>query len=344
LWFFIGIENGYFETAKQQLLAFLSLYSIFVITILATDNKLIEKEKIKKFLYISMYIKMTVKIVMEILVVTNLLSLNIYNFIYDDILGSISMNMNINELDLFRINTASDSFMLAILGFYLIDKTVSGKQKIIAFFCSIFFVIIVYSRIFFVQYFLLIITIIFLNIFKNITKKKIAIIFVICLFIFIIFEGVVNIATTSKSKIGMVIFSRFNSQDVYMSDYIRDVQLIYLKKDITQNPFIGKGIGAYDSIIIRNSELKYAYEKEYYSLLMQLGVIGFIIIVVHSLVLFYKSFKINKIDDIYIKILISFNFLVFIFKPIYNPGFLNSTSGAVVSVLILMSYCSINNK
>jgi len=87
IWLMIGTSNGYFDTAKQNLKNFISLYSVIFVTYICLKNNLIYIKFFKKLLYNMMYIKIIFKIVISLLLSFNILTIDIFNIIYNNILN-----------------------------------------------------------------------------------------------------------------------------------------------------------------------------------------------------------------------------------------------------------------
>lgn len=338
VWFIIGLLNGYHSVSVLQLRALLTLLVTVVITYIFMSGGLADKTTTKKILYNVMLIKIIWKVVFELLVISHLLSIQAYRFIYDKVLDAANMTLVVKGINLFRINTANDALVLAILGFYLIDKTVKTSHKIFAVLAASYFVLIVYSRVFFAQYAFLLLIVLAIIVLRSRSKKKIAL---ICLSVFVLLSAVSLVDLTSgHSHIMAAVNNRFNSKGTQISDMTRTQQSVYLMEDFRKSPIIGSGIGAYDPHMIRSQLNKFSYEKEYEALLMQLGVLGFCIIIVGTAILFYRFLSIGKIKDQSVKWLILLNFAIWLIKPLYNPSLVSSASASTIAALIVISFCS----
>lgn len=338
VWFIIGMLNGYHSVSVLQLRALLTLLVTVVITYIFMSGGLADKTTIKKILYNVMLIKIIWKVVFELLVISHLLSIQAYRFIYDKVLDAANMTLVVKGINLFRINTANDALVLAILGFYLIDKTVKTSHKIFAVLAASYFVLIVYSRVFFAQYAFLLLIVLAIIVLRSRSKKKIAL---ICLSVFVLLSAVSLVDLTSgHSHIMAAVNNRFNSKGTQISDMTRTQQSVYLMEDFRKSPIVGSGMGAYDPRMIRSQLNKFSYEKEYEALLMQLGVLGFCIIIVGTIILFYRFLSIGKIKDQSVKWLILLNFAIWLIKPLYNPSLVSSASASTIAALIVISFCS----
>lgn len=251
-------------------------------------------------------------------------------------LGSHPVSMPIESLGMYRLMTPSDSFPFVALGFLIADKKHTLIFRVLTSLSLIFFAIIVYSRIIFLQLAItLFIALIVRKInfkdmaeLKNIVKSIIAICIVISLLIVIFPKETSNIYES--------LVYRIFSQETVQSDKIRDIQADTLFENISKNPIIGNGLGYYDPEFIRSDIAKYSYELEYLSFLMQFGILGFILIILMLIYSFYLMIDF-KITNIKFRYLLYFNFLFWMIKPIFNPNFLSSNSGSLIAVLIILS-------
>jgi O-antigen ligase len=241
--------------------------------------------------------------------------------------------MYIDALNLIRIQTASDIFPVVIFGFYFLEKDVKVYKKSLVLALTSIYVIIIYSRVILVQFIVMLI-ILFFYMFRNLLKRDIKRILVFPLL------GALLLYPLSKVNLNdltLAIIDRFNSYQVSVSDDIRENQSRYLVEKFGENIFLGNGIGAYSKDYIRSLEAKYSYEKEYLSFLMQLGLLGFLLIIVFSIYIFYRMLSIRRIKSLDIKIIFIFNFVFWAIKPFFNPSFLSSNSGIIISILIIFS-------
>lgn len=343
IWFVIGFMNGFRGEAVQQFTTILFLISTVMIVYFLVANRLVNQEMARRTLYIVMFVMILGKIIVELFVVGHLLSLQSFRFLYGSLLGANNITLSVPGLNLFRINSANDSLVLALLSFYLIDKRVGFYSKLFAALAGTYFVLIVYSRVFFAQYAGLMFIVLAVAFFKSRSKKKILLIASSVLIMLAIFQtfnsGGVGSSTGGHSSVASAFNNRFNSAGTKISDNTRTEQSAYLLRDIKKNPIFGMGIGAYDKQLIRSQTNKYSYEKEYYALLMQLGIVGFILIIIGTVLVFVKLISIRKVSDRMVQVMILFNLAIWLIKPLYNPGLMSSTSASIIASIIIVSFC-----
>lgn len=328
-WFVYGTYANGLGTENSMFMSFASLIGTCLVAYYFIFNKIISVSSAKKWVYISAFIKILFTIYIQHQLVNGGMSFERLMEIYANF-GSSPITMRIADLGMIRIMTPSDSFSFVALGFLIADKNVSKVFRFITFVLLTYFSIIVYSRMIFLQ---LGLTLIFAFVDKNNLKKFVKLAFVTFLllatFVFLFQETATNIYDS-------LVFRLF-SQETINSDEVRDVQQEVLLSNANDNPIFGKGLGYYDKQLIRNSNAKYSYELEYMAFLMQLGIVGFSLIVLLLIFTFYKTINFNVKNNI-IRNLLYFNFLFWAIKPFFNPNFLSSNSASTIVVLMIMSH------
>ena len=135
---------------------------------------------------------------------------------------------------------------------------------------------------------------------------------------------------------GELLSMRFSGTLVSFSDNIREEELLILSNGFWESPFIGRGLGAYIRDFIRLQSHPYSYELEYLSFLYQFGIFGFITIVIPIIYVAYKN-SVGILHRGIAKFITLVNFLIWLLKPIFNPNFLSSSSGMLISILIIFA-------
>lgn len=335
IWYIYSCLSKSTSSPNQILTNFISLIGTCFIVFYFTKNNLVSIEKAKKWIFITAFLKVGFTILIEIGIMRFGLSYEGFMEIYAQ-LGSHPVSMPIESLGMYRLMTPSDSFPFIALGFLIADKRYIPLIRILTVLSLVFFSIIVYSRIIFLQLALtLFIALVVRKInFKDITEYKKIMKSIIA--IFMIISLLIVIFPKETSNIYESLMYRIFSQETIESDSIRDVQSEILFDNISNNPIIGKGLGYYDPGFIRSDSAKYSYELEYLSFLMQFGILGFILIILMLIYSFYLMIDF-KIANINFRYLLYFNFLFWMIKPIFNPNFLSSNSGSLIAVLIILS-------
>lgn len=328
-WFVYGIFVNSLGTENSMLMSFASLIGTCLVAYYFISNKIVDVKSLKNWVYISAFIKILFTVYIQYQLGKGGMSFERLIEIYAN-LGSSPVTMRIADLEMTRIMTPSDAYSFVALGFLVADKKVSRIIRLITIILLVYFSIIVYSRIIFLQ---LALTLLFAFIDKKNIAKMLKIVFFTLLLVasctFLFQETATNIYDS-------VVFRLF-SQETITSDEIRDMQQEVLLSNANDKPVLGKGLGFYDNQLIRSSTAKYSYELEYMAFLMQFGIIGFSLIILLLIFSFYKTIKFNIENDI-IKNLLYFNFVFWAIKPFFNPNFLSSNSASTIVVLMIMSY------
>jgi hypothetical protein len=221
---------------------------------------------------------------------------------------------------------SNDSIPYVWFSFYLLSNKKFFKKILITIILA-FFTIINYSRINIVEYFIIILAFIFCKVMDK-PKKALLIASILLFFIpfFILtFNGF-------NDSINQLFQMRFKSVSSDYSDQIRTIQTEYLLKGFYDKVLFGHGSGSYVREYLRSDTIFYSYEKEYLSFLYQFGIIGFLLIVVGTIMMF-KSFCFYNIGFTKGKIMVFVLFLIWIIKPVFNPSFLSSNSGIILVCL-----------
>lgn len=329
VWWGYSVLSGNSGTPNEMFISFISLIGTCVIAYYFISNNIVGLAKAKKWLYISAFVKIIFTIFIEFRVMSGSMGFEELMSVYS-YLDSTPVTMLISDLGMVRIATPSDSFPIVVLGFFIADKNNSRIIRFITSLAVLFFSFIVYSR------FILFQTVctIFIALvigkfnFSKIIKTIIGTTFVLLFLFTVIPDTVANIYNS--------ISFRLFSQEVVMSDNIRNEQQEVILQNISEKPIIGKGLGYYDRDLIRSEENLYSYELEYLSYIMQFGFLGFSLIIIMIIYSFYTmiNFKLNNNT---IRYLLYFNLLFWMLKPLFNPGFLSSNSGSSIASLFIIS-------
>ncbi len=287
---------------------------------------MIEYKKLLYAIYFIAFIKVAIKVLIEALLVSNVLSFTQLQQIYYSLFSTKPVFGHIGQGNLIRIQTYVDIFPLIAYGFLMLEEFKNKWTKCIFTVLLFPYIIIVYSRMFIIQY-IVICFILFVYFMKKYNiklyikrvNKFIIVGLLIAVSVFLYYQF-------SSGFIHEIISHRFSSSEVAVSDNIRDFQADYLLNEYCESPIIGKGMGAYVSQYTTTDieSSKFAYEKEYLAFLMQFGTVGFVMLIIGtiSLCLFCLNEIViwKKIDKI-ILIIGLINFILYLIKPIFNPFF-----------------------
>ncbi len=337
-WFLLGVSNGFEATGLKILVSFISFFLIVVITIVYIYNfsSIGSLRFVEKALYISVFFFVFFKLILEMLFLAGIISYYDCVHLLKEILNgsTMTLQMDIAGFRVSRFSTPNDTIPLVLLSYDMVKKDRTLIVRFIQFILFGLYSFIVFSRIIFVQ-FVLVYFICGLLVKENSRRKVTAWVFAfLALTLAILFYS--SNDPNGNGYLMSLLVTRFSGKQVSYSDSIRALQARFLWKGIKDNFLFGQGLGAYSKEYVRSSISPASYELEYLSFLFQFGIIGFSLIIVPIL---YSSFKetVGNTTDRSMRLLVLFNFLIWAGKPLFNPQFLSSSSGAVVSALCLLA-------
>ncbi|MBF7697727.1 hypothetical protein, partial [Acinetobacter pollinis] len=94
-----------------------------------------------------------------------------------------------------------------------------------------------------------------------------------------------------QDSVQEMILLRFNSKTVDASDLERIIQQRSIYSAINDYPLMGNGLGYYIPNLIRSDVAKYLYELQISALIMQFGILGFIILSIITLFPLFSQLK-----------------------------------------------------
>ena len=342
VWYLYSLFSGNTSSPTQMLVNLISLIGTCFLTYYIIQHKLVDIESIKQWIFITAFVKVGFTLLIEIGIMNFGLTYEQFMNIYAQ-LDSQPVSMHMESLGMYRIMTPSDSFPFVALGFLIADKGYSKIIRGLTVVSLICFSLIIYSRIIFLQLALtLFIALILRKVnFRNRNDlisigKLIASLSLMVALAFIIFP---RTATNIYDSLTYRLFS----EETVKSDNIRDIQADVIFDNIADSPIVGKGLGYYDIEFTRSDIAPYSYELEYFSFIMQFGILGFILIIAMLIYSFYLMINFN-IVNLNIRYLIYFNFLFWVVKPFFNPNFLSSNSGSLIATLVVLSIYYFNRE
>lgn len=323
-WSVLSLINGY-NTWLSFLKNYFSLLFVVWISFELYRFNVVKICQIRSILAVVSLLIVLIKICLELILVFNLLDIdsliNIYKVYFSTDLTT--MYFPLNEISFYRIMVSNDSIPYVWFSFYLLSNKKICK-KILITIAFAFFTIINYSRINILEF--CVITLFYL--FYIIMSKPKKIIGMLGLIILIV-PSLIFLFNFYKESILEVFEMRFNSVASDKSDQIREIQKLYLLNGFYDSWLFGHGTGAYVKEYIRSDTLLYSYEKEYLSFLYQFGLVGFLLIIVNT-ILFFKKICFHNVTYTRKKIIVALLLCIWILKPIFNPSFLSSNSGIII--------------
>lgn len=257
------------------------------------------------------------------------------NMLMSDFIQNYNLNyltLNIKSSFLQRVTSQLDAIIPVVFFYILIKGNSKGflKSDIIIISLLIFSVLISMSRyIWFASLFSLGL---YFVISKNSIWKFLLIIFgfFICTLIYIsgFFSDIFEIRNDSDTN--------------EYSDGIRLMQKESIINAISQQPFLGHGLGYYLPNLIRSDNAKYLYELQIPALIMQIGFIGFLVFLVFILSPFFNiKGSLSNIN----KFIILTLFVIWVGNSFLNPYLFSSPGGiALASLLLLANSHYLRNK
>lgn len=331
-WSLLSIHNGY-TTYLSFIKSYVSLLLVVWISYQLCSSKIVDTKQVFKLMTIVIYCKMIFRCLASF---SCTFGLSDFEFVQNSYIAifnseSVSMTYTMGNLNIYRIQYASDNVPYVWLSFYLLTKQ-KDMKKLIAIALTGLFTMIVYSRVIMVQYILIVVIYLFIYLKENIDRH-----FLKCMIIVLLMALFLIVMNLRTNVLEGILF-RFFSSETSESDRIRSEQSYYLWQGIKDNPFIGHGTGSFVNNYIRSNTLLYSYEKEYLSFVYQFGFVGFALIICTTIFLFCRvDFK--EIKNKTILFMVLFNFAIWLIKPLYNPSFLSSNSGIVIACIYMFGHC-----
>lgn len=335
IWGLIGIINGFNTSIVQQSLKIITCVGIYECFCYILVNRIINISTLKKIIRQTFYLAIFFKLFLEALYVFRICDeATLINLIKDTFSMDV-MPMSINDGMLIRLGLIIDVLPLSIFPLILLDA--NKKEKLFIWLAIIICLIINFSRIYILQ-FCIIVLIYNIDLFK-INKVRIKSIIQIS---FITILSATILIIFSSSLINM--FSdRFIGDSADVSDIARIEQISSFSREIPDNLLLGKGLGSYVPYNIRSDTMPFLYELEYLALLFQFGLIGCLIIA--SLFFFFiKRWEISSLNNNKLKWIIYVNLLFFFLRPIFNPMLFASNTIIVLVCFMIYTFDTIQNK
>ena len=326
VWSMISIFNG-FSTYFNFFKNYFSLLLIVWLVYELIQMRMVSFEFVSMKIMILSYLIIFLKIITSLLMSFKFISVDDMIYYYKNFLNTdlTTMYFPIGNFMFYRVMVSNDYIPFIYFSFYLFwDKR--KIRKILFVLLMSFYSFIIFSRVIFGEFFILVICSIFCHM-KNsklyCKSNRVFLVLSICIFVFAI------VCFFSNTNLFQAILFRFSSNSTVESDNIRNEQQKLLMAGIKDSVFIGHGTGSYLKNYIRSKTTPYSYELEYFSFLYQFGIVGFTLIILTTIVTFYKIIFSN-ITNKYLKLIAFINFALWLIKPFFNPGFISSNSGIII--------------
>lgn len=136
------------------------------------------------------------------------------------------------------------------------------------------------------------------------------------------------ILIAGPSRVSEGIRQRFFSQETFISDRTRQVQIDALMDACEDVPFFGKGLGGYTSECIRDYNLPHAYEVQWAAFLLQFGLIGLIFLLMPVVYIAFRFLSLGQGGCFLL-------FGLWLLSGFTNPFLISLTSGVIYLVFFL---------
>jgi len=326
-----GILNGFGLSVVSQgasvILSILAVITSFVLY----DNNLLKINFIERAIYFAAAIGVSFKVLIGLGVIAGLFSAESINLAMSDYFGSASY-----EVDIFggfmgilpRIGNAGDLLYLIIFIFF---ATKYNRKPILVFafmwLTMLLFVFVSYSRFLMVIFLAASFCIFFYKIRVYPIKSFLL---GVALAMMILSADIIDL-----SSVVLALYDRFTGQVQFEADSIRSEMAAILFKSFYENMLFGLGLGGYINHYTRSEINLWQYELEYLSLLMQLGLTGFLFIVINYLI--YTIFVLFKNFDKKLLLPLMLSVLTLIVVPLQSSLFCGTQWAVIILSIFFLS-------
>lgn len=279
IWSMIGIYNGYNAVAEASPLLMVLL--TFIAVVIASRNRMIKKENVKHIAYALMitwcglYFFLAIGLLFGVIPIQWLMPIiNVY------MQANNSLTLTDGFLGILpRIGAGVNIVPLIIYGFFIYENK---KYDIVVWLLMFFYTVIDYGRVDIALFSVLTL----LNMYRRLRQKnisnKIYSFLAIVLLVSIFFEGM------AASNISFdELYEGYTARYDRPSDE-RTMQIKYINEYIENKTVMGYGLGAYTPEYTR-SDNHWVYENQFHAFVMQMGIVGFLMIIFNYLILFFRT-------------------------------------------------------
>lgn len=280
IWMTIGSTNGYSVIGETSSLCLMMLSLIAIVV--SYNEKLISAEYIKNLAYLIMYCWSGAYALVALGMIFDIIPRDIFmNLIQIWLEANPNTAMDSGFLGLIpRLGSGENILPLIIYAYYLVDKRAGS---ICVWLMMFMFVLVDYGRI--DMFFFVFLTMMF--IYFKLKKRKISLQKSIMLITSLLTVIIFAYAFFAANNINGEEFLYGWTERYGRESTERYIQVKYLTEYITDRLWIGYGLGGYIPEYTRNVTV-WLYEMEFHAFLMQMGIIGFMFIIVNYLVLFLR--------------------------------------------------------
>lgn len=327
---FIGSINGFNKSLIDQDLSLFSTFIIVISVFLLYENDLLNIIKIQKIIYYTAFLGILIKVFLGFGILYGIVSPVVIQNTMQNIFGSKAFDIGLGWgfLGILpRIGDAGALFNIIVYFFYV--KKYNGGSLFI-WLLVFLFILVGYSRYLIACFSLITMYLVIVKIkgFKLNIKSILSFVVMSIVIFFIILN-------LDFSMLYDGFYERYMGTGQDISDSTRELQYIYLISYIKENYILGFGLGGYAWECIRSNNHLWQYELEYLALFMQLGVIGFLLVVI-NFVYYFLNRLLNNYDKKY-KIPMLCSFLFWVITPFQSSLFIGTVSGLILITIYSLS-------
>lgn len=331
IWWGISLFKGEKYSTQFFTLLYVTVF-LFIAVVILVRSQILNLDILLKCILVMLFGKIVEKIGMEILFLLDMIQYEQVGAWYLELFGTsvTTMTMDAGGLEFVRVQSSSDAIVFFLAPLLWFIPQIQRKIRVALFFLSGIFAVIVFSRIYLVQFFsFALIAIVYYG--RCLSKKR---------KIIVVSMAVLSSVLWMKPLIELICI-RFLSTSVTESDSVRMEQLSRFLERIPEHLLLGHGMGSYLPDYLRSTEAPFSYELEYLSYVYQLGIIGFFLIIGGILYLYAKHiYKYFRYNQKIIQLLTLAAGVWYVIRPLFNPAFLGKQNGfVVIGILVVNAYC-----
>lgn len=321
----IGVKNNFGISTFIHAATLITTILVIIFSFVAYDNKILNEKKIILAINFTAFSGIFIKVSLVFFSVIGFLSVESLAANFENIFGSSFFTANLygGFLGVIpRISSSGYLFFYLVVLFYICGS----KNKlciILSLILLLLFTVITYSRIFIGLYFVVLCYGLYVLFSRNIR-------------VVIVFIGFFCLLSFSKLKpIYLLLAERFFGDLQSASDLVRIEQIYFLNESFLDNILLGQGLGSYNVNIVRNEINRWHYETEYIALLMQLGLFGFLLIVVNFIIYIIKKIAYEMNPKFVFPVVVAL--LVWILTPLQSALFVGTSASIIIISIFFLS-------
>lgn len=279
--FINGALSGFIDSAFSQFLSLTISIAIVVFSMELNRAGFLDAGSIRNTFYWTAILGVLFKLTIVFFVITLGVPVEILNGIMEYYLGVSSESIHGfgGFMGVFpRIGNAGDIFFIIVLFFFINERT--GRSTIFLWLLALLLVMISYSR--YLMACFIILSLYYA--YQGIKDRPIGFPLLVLLVSALIYHLI------DFDSVYYELLDRFTGQIQSESDSIRSEMIQRIGAKFFENVFFGIGMGGYIDNYTRSDVNLWMYETEYLALLMQFGVIGFLMVVIFYIFYFLLQF------------------------------------------------------